>query len=85
MKTSTVVCVVPVSDGKTRLDVAGIPLFELNPVATAIWAKLAEGLSRQEIINYLVDTFGVSEERISGDVEGFIEVLKDNFLISDDS
>jgi hypothetical protein len=85
MKASTVVRAVPASNGKTRLEVAGISSFELNPVATTIWAKLAEGLSTQEIIDHLVRKFGVPEERISSDVVNFIEVLKENLLICDDS
>ncbi len=84
MRASTVVRAVPASNGKTRLEVAGISSFELNPVAATIWAKLAEGLSTQEIINHLVGKLGVPEERISSDVVNFIEVLKENLLISDD-
>jgi len=84
MKASMVVRAVPASNGKTRLEVAGIPSFELNPMATTIWAKLAEGLSTQEIIDHLVGQFGAPKERISSDVANFIEVLKENLLISDD-
>ena len=84
MKVSTVVRAVPASNGKTRLEVAGRPSFELNPVAATIWAQLVEGLSTQEIINHLVGKFGVPEERISSDVVNFIEVLKEHLLISDD-
>ena len=84
MKASTVVRVVPASNGKTRLEVAGIPSFELNPVASTIWVKLAEGLSTQEIIDHIVREFRVPEERISREVVDFIEVLKENLLISDE-
>ena len=84
MKVSTVVRAVPASNGKTRLEVAGSPSFEMNPVAATIWAKLVEGLSTQEIIDHLVGKSGVPEERISSDVANFIEVLKENLLIVDD-
>ena len=84
MKASTVVCAVPASNGKTRLEVAGRPSFEMNHVAAAIWAKLAEGLSTQEIIDHIVREFRVPEERISREVVDFIEVLKENLLISDE-
>ena len=84
MKASTVVRAVPASNGKTRLEVPGIPSFELNPVATTIGAKLVEGLSTQEIIDRLVGKFGLPEERMSSDVVNFIEVLSENLLISDD-
>jgi len=84
MKASMVVRAVPASNGKTRLEVAGIPSFELNPVASTIWVKLAEGLSTQEIIDHLVRQFGVPEERVSSDVGNFIAILKEHLLISDD-
>jgi len=84
MRASTVVRAVPASNGKSRLEVAGIPSFELNPVATTIWAKVVEGLSAQEIIHEIEGKFGVPEERISSDVVNFIEVLKENLLVSDD-
>ena len=84
MKASTVVRAVPASNGRTRLEVAGSPSFEMNSVATTIWAKLSEGLSTQEVIDHLAEEFRVPEERVSRDVVNFIEVLKENFLISDD-
>ena len=84
MKVATVVRAVPASNGKTRLEVAGSPSFEMNSVAATIWGKLAEGLSTQEIIDHLAGEFRVPEERISRDVVNFIEVLKENLLISDD-
>jgi len=84
MKVPTVVRAVPALNGNTRLEVAGRPLFEMNSVATAIWAKLAEGLSTQKIIDYLAGEFRVPEERVSRDVVNFIEVLRENLLISDD-
>jgi hypothetical protein len=84
MKVSTVVRAVPASNGKTRLEVAGSPSFEMNPVAATIWEKLAEGLPTQEIIDYIAREFRVPEERISRDVVDFIEILKENLLISDD-
>jgi len=84
MKASTVVHAVSASNGKSRLEVAGIPSFELNPVATIIWARVVEGLSAQEIIDEIAGKFGVPEERIWSDVVNFIEVLKENLLVIDD-
>ena len=84
MKPSMVVRAVPASNGKTRLEIAGNPFFEVNAVAPTIWAKLVDGLSTQEIIDHLVRQFGVPEERVSSDVGNFIAILKEHLLISDD-
>lgn len=73
------------ADGRTILEVAGQPAFELNRVAVGIWTKLATGLSIQEITGQIAAEFGAPEERAARDVATFIELLKDRFLIYDDS
>lgn len=76
---------VSASNGKTMLEVAGRDLFEMNPMAATVWAKLSEGLSTQQIIGQLVAQFSVPEERVTNDVNCFIENLKQHALIKDDS
>ena len=73
------------ADGRTILEVAGQPVFGMNPVAVSIWTKLAAGLSIQEINGQIVKEFGVPEERVARDVAEFIEVLKDRLLVYDDN
>jgi Coenzyme PQQ synthesis protein D (PqqD) len=65
------------------LEVGGNPLFELNPVAAIIWAKLSDGLSPQEITGQLVVQFGVPEERVTSDVTNFVQLLQRHLLIKD--
>ncbi len=85
MQVSGAARVVSAPNGKSVLEVANRDLFELNPVAAAIWAKLSEGLSSQQIINQLVTRFGVPQERVTNDVNRFIEDLKQHILIKEDS
>jgi len=83
MHVSRAARVVSVSNGKTMLELGGRPLFELNPVAAAIWVKLSNGFSIQQIIGHLVAQFGVPEERATMDVTTFVQILERNFLITD--
>src|SRR6266480_491076 len=83
MQVSRTAHAVAASNGKTMLEVGGRPLFELNPVAATIWARLSEGLSTQQIISQLVAQFGVPEERVTLDVTRFVHILKRNFLVKD--
>ena len=70
-------------DGNATLMVAGSPAFQLNPVASAIWANLTEGLSIDEVISRLAGEFSVSKQRLANDVNGFVELLKQNDLAKD--
>lgn len=85
MKVSGVALLVSTSDGKARLEVAGRPMFDLNPVATIIWEKLTVGLPTQEIISLLVAKFNISNERATNDVRNFIESLRNHLLVVDDA
>ena len=46
------------ADGKTILEVAGRPAFELNGVAATIWAKLVAGFSPEKIKSQLIAEYG---------------------------
>ena len=83
MQISGVARAVSTSEGKAVLEVAGRPFFQLNPVAAAIWSKLVQGQSIQEIIGQLTMQFGIPEERVSTDVTSFIQTLKQNDLVKD--
>lgn len=73
------------ADGRAILEVAGLPVFELNPVAASIWNKLVAHMSVQEITSQIAVEFEAPEERVARDVAQFIEVLKDRLLIYDDN
>lgn len=84
MKVSSVARLVSGSTGKAQLEVAGRPMFELNPVAAFIWQQLASNLSAEMIVAQLVALFGASQEQAKRDVTNFIEVLKKRCLVLDD-
>jgi hypothetical protein len=84
MKVSSVARLVSGSAGKAQLEVAGRPMFELNPVAAFIWQQLASNLSAGMIVVQLVALFGASQEQAKRDVTNFIEILKKHWLVYDD-
>jgi hypothetical protein len=84
MKVSGVARLVSTSAGKAQLEVAGRPMFELNPVAAFIWQQLASNLSADMIVLQLVALFGASQEQAKRDVMTFIEILKKHWLVYDD-
>ncbi len=84
MKVAGVALLVSKAGGKAILEVAGRPMFELNPAAAIIWENLAVGLPTQEIIYNLVAQFNIPEELAANDVRNFIEVLGRNLLLFDD-
>jgi hypothetical protein len=85
MQISGIALLVLQSDGKGILEVAGRPMFALNPVAATIWENLAAGLTIHEITGQVVARFHVPQQRAADDVENFIELLKQQFLVVDDA
>src|SRR5712664_3223013 len=85
MKVSGVALLVSQPGGKATLEVAGRPMFELNPVAALIWESLAVGLPTQEIVGQLAGRFNISEERAASDVTNFIKLLTKHLLLVDDA
>ncbi len=85
MQVSGIVVFVLESDGRAILEVAGRPIFALNPVAATIWENLAAGLTIDEITDRVITRFKVPEERAAEDVEKFVQVLKQQFLVVDDA
>ena len=85
MKVSGVAVLVSQPGDRATLEVAGRPMFELNPVAALIWNKLVVGLPTQEIIVQLVGRFNIPEELAASDVSKFIELLTQHLLIVDDA
>ncbi len=71
------------ADGTTVLDVAGRPLVQLNSIAAAMWTKLTEGLSIEEMTGPIALQFNLPEERVARVLCGFVEMLKDHDLVKD--
>lgn len=85
MQISGVAKVARTADGKTVLEVAGRPAFELNHVALSIWTKLEAGQSPEEISSQIALEFKASGEIAARDVRRFISKLKDNLLVYDEN
>lgn len=85
MQISGVAKVVRTADGKTVLEVAGRPAFELNRVALSIWKKLEAGQSPEEISSQIASEFKAPAELAARDVTQFIDRLKDNLLVYDEN
>src|SRR5256884_2489184 len=83
MEISSIAQTVPATGGKVVLAVGGRPLFQLNSVSSAIWTKLSEGLPTHQIIRELATQFNVSLERVTNDVNSFVETLKQHDLVKD--
>jgi len=71
-------------DNRIVLEVAGRPLFELNPVGALIWERLATGVLPQDVADQLVSQFGIPKERATDDVADFVKRLKQHLLLCDD-
>lgn len=84
MRVSGAARLVSSSAGKAQLEVAGRPMFELNPVAAFIWQQLASNLPADMIVGQLVALFDVSQEQAKRDVTNFIEILQKHWLVYDD-
>src|SRR5438552_16193108 len=84
MQVSSIARAVSTPEGKALLEIAGRPLFQLNSVSAAIWAKLAEGRSTQQIIRQIAAQFNVSVVRVTNDENGFVEKLRQNDHAKDD-
>ena len=85
MQISGVAKVAKTADGKSVLEVAGRPAFELNPVALSIWTKLEAGQSPEGISSQIASEYGAPLEVATRDVQRFITKLKDNLLVYDEA
>ena len=84
MQVSTIARAVSSTDGNSFLEVAGRPVFQLNSVSAAIWTKLAEGFSAAQIIRHLTGQFKVPVDRLTRDVQAFVDTWKQNDLVKED-
>lgn len=69
--------VVPV--GKTAKEFNG--MITLNATGGFLWDIFSQGATKDEALKKLTDTYEVSEEKASEDIDKFIELLKENDLV----
>jgi len=54
-----------------------------NPSGTLLWTRLAEGATRVELAQALVDAYGIEVERAQGDVDAFLRDLSARSLLEE--
>lgn len=59
--------------------------FGLDPVGTRVWQLLAEGRSREQILEVLVGEYDVGERRAAADLEDFVAELREHGLVDVDA
>ncbi|MGW8526189.1 PqqD family protein [Nocardiopsis sp. NPDC055824] len=62
-------------DGAVLLHSTQNRLYGLNPSAAALWERLTSGEDPDSVISDLSGLWGVSEERLRGDVRGLTDTL----------
>jgi Coenzyme PQQ synthesis protein D (PqqD) len=68
-------------DGVVLLDVGNGKIFNSNAVGARIWLKLQEGLDVDTITAQISVEFNMPPERVRPDVEEFLEKLKSNGIV----
>ena len=56
---------------------------ELNPSALVLWNRLKAGAEKEELIQQLIDTYGLDEARACKDVEAFLGELLSHDMIEE--
>jgi hypothetical protein len=64
------------------VDVAASAYLSANPAGALLWQMLAEGTTRQELIDNLVERFGISSEQAATDVDAFLQSLEARRLLA---
>lgn len=61
------------ADGEViALDLQSSEYLGVNPAGAALWARLVDGATEDELVGVLQQTFGVDRDRALGDVRSFL-------------
>jgi hypothetical protein len=64
------------ADGEiVALDERSLMYLNANPAGAVLWQSLAQGASREELIQGILDEFDVDEATASADVDSFLAEL----------
>ena len=64
------------------VDVASSAYLSANPTGALLWQMLAAGTTRQDLIDRLVERFGISSEQAATDVDAFLKSLEARRLLA---
>ena len=56
-------------------------MVKLNEIGELMWKKLVDGASKEELVEAILEEYEAEEEKVSGDVDRFIETLKKSGII----
>ena len=72
-------------DGETLLlDLRTSMYLTVNESAAVLWKRLAEGTTREAMVDALVAEFGITAERAGADVDAVLEECRDREYVDDD-
>lgn len=72
------------ADNMALVDVATRKLHSLNPTAALLWGAITKGSTIDELVEVLCTTYEVEVEAARKDVEGFVELLVSEGLVTRD-
>jgi len=58
-------------------------MMSLNETAAFLWKKLETEISKEELVDNLVEEYDVSKEKAEKDVDNFISMLKEHKIIEE--
>lgn len=70
-------------DGElVAVDVGASTYLGANPSGTILWQLLADGASRQQLADALVERFGIDADRARADADAFVDSLDSRGLLA---
>jgi hypothetical protein len=76
---------VSTKDGLVILDVNTGKYYSLNRTGAVIWTGLERGLTKEELIAVVLETFNVPEDKLRADVDALLKRLSELRIIEKDS
>jgi hypothetical protein len=70
-----------VDDELVAIDVRGSTYLTANGSGLALWAALAEGATRDELVAVLTESYDVAAETAAADVDAFLAALEERELL----
>jgi hypothetical protein len=64
-----------IDDELVAVDVEGSTYLSANPSASLLWGALADGATHIELVDRLVERYGIEQQQAESDVDAFLEDL----------
>jgi hypothetical protein len=65
------------------LDLAGAEYFTVNETGAAVWDLIVGGARRDDLVDALVERYGIDRATANDDVIAFIRTMRERGLLSD--